>query len=116
MLQVPFTFASLLFISVITAKLLDMRENHRVILFFVESSEGRGLTLRVKALKAFVHPIRNHIDDTGHSNSPGNVCILDKINIELDFFIHEGLLMLKALLAVDNNINFLKIKMVFDKR
>ena len=49
----------------------------------------------VTALKSNSPSIRDHINDTDHSISLENFCIIDKGDKELDLFIQESLLVLR---------------------
>ena len=63
--------------------------------FITRCREHLGINKKGNSIKGISSPIRDHINDTGHSASIEDFCILDKVGNELDLLIHESLLMLR---------------------
>jgi len=64
--------------------------------FIVRCREHLGINRKGNSVKGAVKSaITDHVNDTGHSASLDDFCIIDKVNNELELLIHESLLILK---------------------
>ena len=63
--------------------------------FIVRCREHLGINRKGNSVKGAASAIKDHVNDTGHSASLDDFCIIDKVNNKLEFLIHESLLILK---------------------
>jgi len=72
--------------------------------FIVRCREHLAINKKGNSIKGVSSVIKDHMNDTGHSASLENFCIIDRTNNELDFdlLLHESLLILRD----DPTLNF----------